>query len=178
MESPESIIDAIHANVPGVSAPGLPANEALRHQNRDDVLEESWKLGVGSNVVCELFAEKIGGHDNVIGFSQPKLNQIPQTAAHRIPNDQRARKHSDRRRHTEHDCGIRPPVVGQASNYERARFHVRRYSLAALAASECSHGREPVASEPDELPNTRGAKDVLLSLKTTLFETIAPGFAR
>src|SRR5690348_16987548 len=71
----------------------------------------------------ELLAKEAGRRNEVIRAAEPLRNEITQTAAYRLANQQRARQHRDRNRDAEHYHDVRLPVVSEAALYQASSTH-------------------------------------------------------
>ena len=74
-------------------------------------------------ISAELLRKKLSGGDDRVRAANAIQYQIAKTRAHRIPHYQRAREHTDRRCHAQHNRQVRAPVVRQAAANQRGRAH-------------------------------------------------------
>src|SRR5882757_10497176 len=124
VEFPESFIDSINFDARSYSFAGLVGDGAVERNQWTGRLESSGhKPFIPLNVGGELFTEKPLGRNYIVCISQSLLNQIPQTGADGIPDQQSAGQYCDSRSYAKYDGQICAPVVSESSFDELAGPH-------------------------------------------------------
>src|SRR5262245_3453057 len=79
MELPETVVDAIDANLAGTASTSLMADEPLCHYDRRNVVEQNVEMRMGLKIVCKLLAEKARRHHKVVCLGEPLIDKIQRT---------------------------------------------------------------------------------------------------
>ena len=120
MEPPESIVHAVDANLAGAAAAFLIADKPLDHHERCDGGESGRERGIRLEIRRKLLTEKAGRYDELIGAAETMEDEVAETAADRIANQERAGEHGDRRGNAGDDGKVGTPVIGEPANNEAA----------------------------------------------------------
>jgi hypothetical protein len=124
VELPEAIVHAVYRHARHAPSGRLIADHRLDDDHRGDRGERAREGGVGGDVGGQLFAEKARRDDDLIGAAEAIEHQIPQAAADRVADQQRAAEHRHRGRDAEHHRGVGAPVVPESVSDEAAVCHV------------------------------------------------------
>jgi hypothetical protein len=131
---PEPVVNAVDNNPAGAPRFLLTGGETFGHHQRADTVDGSGEPGKDSNILGELFANESGGDHDMVRLAETLQYQVAQAPSHGIANQQGSSEYGDSGSDTEHDGGVRAPVVCQASKNEKSGVHCNRFNFRSVSS--------------------------------------------
>src|SRR5437667_7192106 len=154
VKPPEPIVDAVHLDTRGTPAARLIGDETLQHHERSDAVERRAERLVAREFGCERFTEETGRQHHDIGAAETLQHEIPEAAADRIADEERAGKNGHGCRDAQHHGDVRPPVVREAAKDQAGLAHPH--------VSKCNHEDTKTRRRHDEQPNVQGLSSFVI----------------